>query len=234
MSQTTTTGTMGQQLDASHLSHQVFLLEDTVMTMSMAVTTISRALARWERVILPMMLGFILLAAYGFYLIFNLVYDIGMISNNVAQMTMTLDKHMVVISDELKDMKRDVHQMSQSVKGMNNEVAQMNQNIQQLNSHVGHIDYSAEKMSNDLWEMSRNISGPMSTMNNIMPWQMMGGKADASPPKRYYRQQAQPQMQYFNPQVYVPQQQPIPQVQSQAPSHGIVAPVQPPAVKIEH
>lgn len=201
MAENASTGMFGQQSDASHLTQQVFLLEDTVMTMSMAVTTISRALARWERVILPMMLGFILLAAYGFYLIFNLVYDIGMISNNVAQMTMTVDKNMMAITEELKDMKREVANMSGSVNNMQKDMSQMNQGFQRLNLHVGHIDYSAEKMSTDLWEMSRNISGPMSTMNNVMPWQMMGGRADNAPPKRYY---TQPPMQYFNPQVYMP------------------------------
>jgi hypothetical protein len=194
--------------DNTHLTHQVFLLEDTVMTLSMAVTTISRALARWERVILPMMLGFILLAAYGFYLIFNLVYDIGMISNNVAQMTMTVDRNMGAITDELKDMKKDVAQMSGSVHGMHqemikitHEISQMNKSIQQVGTYVGHIDYSAEKMSGDLWDLNRNISGPMSTMNNVMPWRMMGGRSESTPPKNYYLPQQNP---YINPQMYTP------------------------------
>lgn len=208
MSETSSMSTAGQTADSArddgsaHLKQQVFLLEDTVMTMSMAVMTISKAIQRWERVILPMMFGFILLAAYGFYLIFNLVYDIGMISNNVAQMTMTVDRNMIAITDELRDMKHDVRAMSK-------EVAQMNQGIQQLNANVAHIDYSAERMSNDLWDLSRNISGPMSTVNNVMPWQMMGGKSDSRPPARHY---TQPQ-QLNNSQVYMPpvtssQQQP--------------------------
>ncbi len=208
-------GSPDQQTNNFQLTQQVFLLEDTVMTMSMAVTTISRALARWERVILPMMIGFILLAAYGFYLIFNLVYDIGMISNNVAQMTMTVDKNMMAITEELKGMRRDVSGMSTSVSGMQKDMAQMNQGFQQLNLHVGHIDYSAEKMSSDLWDLSRDISGPMSTVNSVMPWQMLGGRPDSSPPKRYYTQQP---MQYFNPQVYAPH---IPnQQQNVVPSMG--------------
>jgi hypothetical protein len=178
----------------------------------MAVTTISRALARWERVILPMMLGFILLAGYGFYLIFNLVYDIGMISNNVAQMTMTVDRNMIAITDELKDMKKDVSNMSSSVHGMhqemikiNQEISQVNKSVQQLDAHVGRIDYSAERMSGDLGNLNRNISAPMSTLNNVVPWRMMGGRSDSVSQRYYVPQQVSP---YFNPQMlYSPPQQ---------------------------
>jgi hypothetical protein len=168
--------------DVNHMQKQVFLLEDTVMTMSMAVTTISSAMRRWEKVLLPMMAGFILLSSYGFYLIYNLTYDIGMMSNNMAQMTMSVDKNMTVIAQELRGIQKEVNIMTGEVVTMDDHILQINNTMLQMNEGVSQMAISTNRMGTDLWDLNRSISGPMSTVNKWAPWSAMGGRKEPPPP----------------------------------------------------
>jgi len=167
-----------KDVDANYMQQQVFLLEDTVMTMSMAVTTISQGIRRWEKVIFPMMMAFIVLAGYGFFLIYHLAYDIGMMSNNMAQMTMTVDKNMNIIAQELRVIQKEM-------KTMTGEIVSMDDHLANMNTSMSHIGYSTERMGTDLWDLNRSISGPMSTVNNMAPWRMMGGRKEPPPPQPY-------------------------------------------------
>jgi uncharacterized protein YoxC len=171
------------------MQQQVFLLEDTVMTMSMAVTTISTAMRRWEKVLLPMMTGFILLASYGFYLIYNLTYDIGMMSNNMAQMTIAVDKNMNIIAQELRGIQTQVKTMTGEIVTIDDHLTQMNDSVAQMNSSMTEIDtgvremaQSTNRMGTDLWDLNRSISGPMSAVNKWAPWSSMGGRKEPPPP----------------------------------------------------
>ncbi len=175
--------------DVNYMQKQVFLLEDTVMSMSMAVTTISSAMSRWEKVLLPMMTGFILLASYGFYLIYHLTYDIGMMSNNMAQMTQSVDRNMTEITHELKGMRQEVSTMTGEIVLMNRQIVEINNTMNKMNETMSKIDasvaqmaMSTNRMGTDLWDLNRSISGPMSTVNNIAPWRMMGGRKEPPPP----------------------------------------------------
>lgn len=209
--------------DVNYMQQQVFLLEDTVMTMSMAVTTISTAMRRWEKVLLPMMGGFILLAAYGFYLIYHLTYDIGMMSNNMAQMTMSVDKNMTVIAQELKEIRKEVNTMTGEIVTMDNHMLQinqtmltMNESMTKINDSVAQMAISTNRMGTDLWDLNRSISGPMSTVNNIAPWRMMGGRKEPPPPPQavppssypYYYGIPAPQGQAQQPSQPQPEAQP--------------------------
>jgi hypothetical protein len=168
--------------DVNHMQQQVFLLEDTVMTMSMAVTTISSAMRRWEKVLLPMMAGFILLSSYGFYLIYHLTYDIGMMSNNMAQMTITVDKNMNIIAQELHGIQKEVKIMTGEVVTMDDHILQINNTMLQMNEGVTQMAISTNRMGTDLWDLNRSISGPMSTVNKWAPWSAMGGRKEPPPP----------------------------------------------------
>jgi len=210
--------------DVNYMQKQVYLLEDTVMTMSMAVTTISSAMRRWEKVLLPMMVSFIVLASYGFYLIYHLTYDIGMMSNNMAQMTITVDRNMTVIAQELKGMRTEVNTMTGEIVTMNNQIQKINETMlhmdgtmTHLNDSVAQMAVSTNRMGTDLWDLNRSISGPMSTMNNVAPWRMMGGRKEPPPPPQAVPPSSYPY--YYGipaPQTVQPQQQVAPQPQPEA------------------
>jgi uncharacterized protein YoxC len=202
--------------DVNYMQKQVFLLEDTVLTMSMAVTTISSAMRRWEKVLLPMMAGFILLASYGFYLIYHLTYDIGMMSNNMAQMTMTVDRNMTVIAQEIRGIQKEVKIMTDEVVTMDDHILKinetmlhMNESMTKINDSVAQMAISTNRMGTDLWDLNRSISGPMSTINNVAPWRMMGGRKEPPPPPQAVPPSSYPY--YYGipaPQTSQQQQQP--------------------------
>jgi uncharacterized protein YoxC len=202
--------------DVHYMQKQVFLLEDTVLTMSMAVTTISSAMRRWEKVLLPMMAGFIVLAGYGFYLIYHLTYDIGMMSNNMAQMTMTVDRNMTVIAQEIRGIQKEVKIMTDEVVTMDDHILKinetmlhMNESMSKINDSVAQMAMSTSRMGTDLWDLNRSISGPMSTINNVAPWRMLGGRKEPPPPPQAVPPSSYPY--YYGipaPQTAQPQQQP--------------------------
>lgn len=203
-----------KEVDAAYMQQQIFLLEDTVMTMSMAVTTISQGIRRWEKVIFPMMMGFIILAGYGFFLIYHLTYDIGMMSNNMAQMTMTVDKNMNIIAQELRVIQKEM-------KTMTSEIVSIDDRLSHINDSMSHIGYSTERMGTDLWDLNRSISGPMSTINNVAPWRMLGGRKEPPPPQPYgghYPVPNKPQQQHYMQQPAQVQQAPQPSVTAAEPA----------------
>ena len=63
---------------------------------------------RWEMVVYPTLFAFILLAGYGFYLIFRLTHDIAVLSESVTHMA-------VIVSDSMPKMTRDIRGMTNSV-----------------------------------------------------------------------------------------------------------------------
>lgn len=157
---------------ANQMQQQLFLLEDTVMTMTTAVTTISKVMQRWGKVIVPMMFGFILLAAYGFYLIYRLTTDIGMMSQNMALMTQTVDRNMTVMAAELTSIQQEVKTMSSGVVSMNDHLKNMNDSMLNMTYGVRQIAMTTNQMGSDF----QSISAPVNSMSQWVPWSMMGGR----------------------------------------------------------
>jgi len=141
--------------DHQLLQQQVFLLEDTIMTMSLAVTTISRSSARWEKVVFPFMAGFLILAAYGFFLVYNLTKDIHSMSENMVQLRVSVDHNMTSLAKD--------------VSGLNQQVTHMNQRLEHMDQSMSQVAYSTYRMGEDINKMAR----PAASMNNMVPWSMM-------------------------------------------------------------
>jgi hypothetical protein len=200
--------------DTKYMQQQIFLLEDTVMTMSMAVTTISTAIRSWEKLLLPMMMGFVLLASFGFYLIYNLAHDVSVMSDNVAKMAISVDKNMTIISSELVAMRKDVDNMSAKISSVDKNLSEMStsvdfmrHDIATVNASMSQMVTSTNRMGTDLWDLNRSISGPMSTVNNIAPWRMMGGRKEPPPPPQAVSQPNYPYP-YGTPEQQQSSQQP--------------------------
>lgn len=137
------------------IQQQVFLLEDTVITMSLAVTTISRSLTRWEKVVFPFMAGFLLLAIYGFFLIYSLTKDVHSMAGNMVQLTTTVDRNMTALAKD--------------VSGMHQQVQQLNQRLDHMDQNISNIAMSTYRMGEDM----NKFAQPLGSMNNMAPWSRM-------------------------------------------------------------
>ncbi len=111
---------------------------------------------RWEMVVYPSMFAFILLAGYGFYLIYHLTHDISVLSRSVTHMA-------VIVSDAMPKMSGDMRGMTNNIKEMTSSVDSMTGNIETMTSE---LDQMSDQM-NTLEPMSRNLANMTHTMGNM-------------------------------------------------------------------
>lgn len=182
--------------------------------------TMTQGIRRWEKVIYPMMIAFIILAAYGFYLIYNVSKDMRNISTDMyamtkAVVTMTntlnqkmnqIDRQMGAINIHMDKMNRNmeaVTRMDEHLIEMTTAINSMNASVNSMSHSIYSMVYSTNAMSSNLGELNDNISTPMKPMNSMMPWSMLpGGKTNRNnqpppmPPRNRYQNNR-----YTQPQV---------------------------------
>ena len=156
------------------------------------------AAKRWELVVYPSLFAFILLAAYGFFLIYSLTSDMSMmarsmdremgehmssLANNMKNLTINIDHMSANLADvatSMDTMMVDVNSMSKNMNKMAGdlstmapilaEMSAMNQSMRSMTQSVGFMTQSVTGMSRDVGMMNSNISRPMSFMNSFTPW----------------------------------------------------------------
>lgn len=147
--------------------------QDSMDRLSMAFETSAR---RWELIVYPSLFAFILLAAYGFYLIFSLAKDIHFLA-------LSVDSNMNIMSSNLMTMTDSVGQLSANVRTMAVSVESMAQDVRTLEPMLTSMDSMEESIKTmthatyniqrDMHSMNYNIhdaSRPMTFWNSFMPW----------------------------------------------------------------
>jgi hypothetical protein len=141
---------------------------------------------RWELIIYPAMLAFVVLAGYGFFLIYTLSKDISTLAKG---MDPEMGKHLshisesvIYLSENVRTMTRRVYHMSESVETMAdrmvslehlepmlNNMQGMNNSMGAMNLNISNMTISMDAMRYDMGDMSHSMR-PMGRMNSIMPW----------------------------------------------------------------
>ncbi len=107
---------------------------------------------RWEMVVYPSLFAFIILAGYGFFLIYSLSRDAHQISEEMVKMSRQMEsisQNMVIIAQTMDGQSQTMQEMAVNMRGMN---------------------ASINRMRYDMSIMNQNVSRPMSFMNSFMPW----------------------------------------------------------------
>lgn len=107
---------------------------------------------RWELVVYPSLFAFIILAGYGFYLIYSLTQDAHAIAEDMTQISRqmeTVSRNMVLMTQLMDNQSSAMNEMVVSMRGMN---------------------VSMNQMRYDMSIMNQSVSRPMSFMNSFMPW----------------------------------------------------------------
>ncbi len=128
---------------------------------------------RWELIVYPSMFAFIILAAYGFYLVFSLAKDVHYMAISIDTNMTVLASNMQSMSDNISLMSGNVRLMATSVESMAADVTTlkpMMTSIESLNQSIRLMTQTTGNMSNDMGNLNRSISRPMGFMNSIMPW----------------------------------------------------------------
>lgn len=128
---------------------------------------------RWELIVYPSLFAFIILAAYGFYLVFSLAKDVHYLAISVDSNMTVLASNMQSMSDNVGQMSANVRTMAVSVESMSRDVSTLEPmltSMEAIDQSVQTMAYTTSHMSGDMAVMNRNISRPMNFMNWFMPW----------------------------------------------------------------
>lgn len=149
------------------------------------VSVFESSARRWELVIYPAMMAFVVLAGYGFFLIYTLSKDIRTMAQGMdpemGKNLSHISESVIYLSENVRTMTRRVYHMSESVETMAdrmvslehlepmlNNMQGMNQSIGAMNRNMSSMNMSIDAMRYDMGEMSHSMR-PMGEMNNFMP-----------------------------------------------------------------
>lgn len=114
---------------------------------------------RWELIVYPSMIAFILLAAYGFWLIYNLTHDIADVAKSVREMTASVTEDLGEISGKMSHIAAATSYMQP----MSRDIRLMTNNVNDMATSTSHMQYN-------MWQLNRNVSTPFNMMDNMMPF----------------------------------------------------------------
>ncbi len=170
---------------------------------------------RWRYAVFPAMIAFIMLSAFGFYLIWGMLERMQALSADIDRMTTVISKSLpkmeqgvTAMSSRMEWVGADLDLMSKDVKHLTSTIAdvmpKMEQRINDIAININNMSYSTaamaattDSMGRNIWAMNRSISKPMSFMSDMMPWQR--NSSVPPPPQSRYTQLPRPVIRYASP-----------------------------------
>ncbi len=138
--------------------------------------TFEASARRWEMIVYPSLFAFIILAAYGFYLIYELTTNVTRITAEMNQIVLAMDR----VSNTMGTVSHDMHSITRAV---NSQIAtldtiahnaeSMNGSLVAMRDSVGNMAATVHQIRYDMTVMNynmHNVSRPMSLMNSFLPW----------------------------------------------------------------
>ncbi len=149
-------------------------VEDELQDFEERQVNVTRTL---QMIVYPAMVAFIILSAYGFYLVQSLTTDVHRLTSTIENMHNSVDTNMTKMSSSIQSMNTQMGslvnstgQMTNNIVGMNSSTQDMAGNIQQMNASTQNMAVSTYNMQRDMWSMNKNISGPMKLFNKFSPF----------------------------------------------------------------
>jgi uncharacterized protein YoxC len=135
---------------------------------------------RWELIVYPSLFAFIILAAYGFYLVYSLAKDVHYLAISVDSHMTVLAGNMQSVSENMGQLTANVRSMTVTMDAIDNKVATLEPmlaSIGSMDEAMKSITVATHLMSNatnrmqyDVRGMNHNIGRPLSFMHAFMPW----------------------------------------------------------------
>jgi uncharacterized protein YoxC len=135
---------------------------------------------RWELIVYPSLFAFIILAAYGFYLVYNLAKDVHYLAISVDTNMTILAGNMQNVSENMGQLTTNIRAMTVTMDSIDKKVATLEPMLANLDSMDGAIQSmthathtmgrATQHMQHDMGRLSHSVGRPMSFMNAFMPW----------------------------------------------------------------
>jgi methyl-accepting chemotaxis protein len=137
--------------------------------MERLATTFESSARRWEMIVYPSLFAFIVLASYGFYLVYSLTHDVASLARNVSVLTQSIDR-MVINMDSISGNMTTISSNMGEMNTKMDELAPIRHNMEAMNESTRSMAMSADGMRYQMGAMNYNIGRPMSQMSSFMPW----------------------------------------------------------------
>lgn len=124
---------------------------------------VERSAKSWQIIVFPSMLAFIVLAVFGFYLIYSLTGDVRTIAGSIDP---NMGHHMARMTDSMEKMSANITNMSSDIRSL----PPMLSHMEKMDGSMRSMSYTNGQMRNSMATMTHQIARPMSMMNSFMPW----------------------------------------------------------------
>jgi len=131
---------------------------------------------RWELVVYPSLMAFIVLAAYGFYLIYTLTGDVNRLARSMETMVVSVNDlaaNMNSVSGNVANISGNLSTIATDVNSGSSDMNHLLVKMEDINKSVGVMTVPMYHIRNDMGRMSHNIhdaTGPMQMMGGIFPF----------------------------------------------------------------
>jgi methyl-accepting chemotaxis protein len=165
---------------------------------------------RWKYAVFPAMIAFIILAAFGFYLIYGMLQRMEDLSHNVYRMTEVIHTSMPSMQNDMTHMANNIGQINTTIQqnfpSLSNNVSSISNDMKDMSHSTTSMAGTTHNLSQNVWELNNNVSKPLSLMNNMIPW----NKTQRVPPPipMYPQQVIYPQHSTFTAPQNLPQTMP--------------------------
>lgn len=125
--------------------------------------TFEASARRWELIVYPSLFAFIVLAAYGFYLIYNLTHDVSILAHSIdrnmgANMT-SMSQSVLKLADIIDQLRTDVHVMTVNTTSLSRRMDLLESHVAVMTGSVTDIKGQTQAITNDLDMIAGTMKG---------------------------------------------------------------------------
>ena len=131
--------------------------------------TFEASARRWELVVYPSLLAFIVLAAYGFFLIYTLTGDVSRLAHSMESVVVSMDgvvKTMTTVSGNVADMSENLTSIAADVGEGSATMTNINETMHVMTVPMYQIRHDMAGMNHNM----HKVAQPMRLMGGIMPF----------------------------------------------------------------
>nr|VFJ94647.1 MAG: hypothetical protein BECKLFY1418B_GA0070995_10618 [Candidatus Kentron sp. LFY]VFJ97226.1 MAG: hypothetical protein BECKLFY1418A_GA0070994_10689 [Candidatus Kentron sp. LFY]VFK21521.1 MAG: hypothetical protein BECKLFY1418C_GA0070996_10958 [Candidatus Kentron sp. LFY] len=132
---------------ADYVSRKKSAREASGLALDRFAKSFESSARRWEMIVYPSMFGFIIVAAYGFFLIYNVTRDMHSLAESMDPAMQT----------NMETMAQSISKMADYVATITANIDQMTRNVENMDAAIGAVNTSMEAIKSDMGDMSEKI-----------------------------------------------------------------------------
>jgi hypothetical protein len=136
--------------------------QDMAACMDKFANSFEASARRWELVVYPSLLAFIVLAAYGFFLIYTLTNDVGRLANSMETVVTAMNE----VATDMNNVSRNVTLISDNLGTIAVDANDGADNMKHMVNHMGNINKTMGVMTVPIYHMRNDMSNMNHTMHD--------------------------------------------------------------------